>query len=122
MIIFHLFSDLVLANANAGASIKDTFRSSLDKHLRSGRASQLGSLVGHTVGRHGFAITRELQRELLLPLSLDATVGCDTHISLAQTVLVHSERIHLLGQDDQGSLGGFTNLFVGVFGLQNNQD
>ena len=66
-------------------------------------------LLGGTVTRHALAVARELQGEVLLPLGLhilaDGLGGLQTASGLGAAV-----GVDLLGQGDQGGLGGLADL------------
>uniref|UniRef100_A0AAG5DA10 Uncharacterized protein n=1 Tax=Anopheles atroparvus TaxID=41427 RepID=A0AAG5DA10_ANOAO len=99
-----------LGRADTGmrTTLQNTLRGALTEQLRSG--AQLGGLQRDAVARHGLTIAGELQGELLLPLGLNLLADADGGRAAVQPLLGHVERVQLLGEDDQGGLGGFTDL------------
>lgn len=106
---------LLGAHTGVRAAIKHTLGCALDEQL--GSVADAGRLQGDAVGRHGLAVTRELQGELLLPLALHVTTDDDGASTAVQTILGDVEGVHLLSQDDQGGLSSLTDLLEGLLEL-----
>lgn len=80
--------------------------------------SSFGGFVGGAVHTHGFPVTGELESELFLPHLLDDMGrGCSS-LTLAQVAFVGVVIVHLLGQNNKGSLSGFSYLLIYVLCLQ----
>jgi hypothetical protein len=103
------------SNASVGAPLKNALRSALAEQLGSG--SELGSLQGCAVGRHGLTIAGEFQSELLLPLGLNVLADDNSGGTTVKAGLGHAEGVQLLSKNDQGSLGGLADLLKGLLEL-----
>ena len=105
---------LVVAHSVVGAPVEHALGGALDKHLGAGADAR--RLLGRAVGRHGLAVARELERELLLPLRLEVLAhglgGVEAISGLGDAV-----GVDLLGEDDEGGLGGLSDLLEGIFVL-----
>merc|ERR550534_2385493 len=98
---------LLAANPDVSATVKDSLRGSLHKHL--GSVSDPGGLLGGAVAGHALPVPGELEGEVLLPLGVQVLLH---NLGLFQTSsrLGHGVGVDLLSQGDQGSLSGLTDL------------
>merc|ERR1711936_634815 len=98
---------LLAANPDVGATVQDSLRGSLHKHL--GTVSNPGGLLGGAVAGHALPVPGELKGEVLLPLGVQVLLD---NLGLFQTSssLGHTVGVNFLSQGDQGSLSGLTDL------------
>ena len=82
----------------------------LDEHL--GSRSKFRLFDRCAVGAHGLAITRELEREFLLPHGLDVLIAHSAQLLLGNTGLVDAVDVHLLTENRQCRLRRLTDLLV----------
>lgn len=95
--------------------VKHTLGRALDEELRS--SSEFRGFQRYAVRRHRFTITGELKGELFLPLGLDVLSDDNGSFTTTESGLSDVERIDLLGQNNKGGLGGFTDFLEGLLEL-----
>merc|ERR550534_831664 len=105
---------LLAANPDVSATVKDSLRGSLHKHL--GSVSDPGGLLGGAVAGHALPVPGELKSEVLLPLAVHVLLH-NLGLLEASTVLGDSVGVDLLSQGDQGSLSGLSNLLKDLLEL-----
>merc|ERR1711887_175931 len=98
---------LLTANPDVSATVKDSLRGSLHKHL--GSVSDPGGLLGGAVAGHALPVPGELKGEVLLPLGVQVLLD-DLGLFQTSSSLGHTVGVNLLSQGDQGSLSGLTDL------------
>lgn len=100
--------NLGLADADVRAALDDRLGCALDVEAR--RA--LRRLVGRHVHRHGLAVARELEREVLDELLPDDVVAAHGLLLRRQHRLVRAVHVHLLDEHGERSLGRLSDLLV----------
>merc|ERR1711887_214240 len=98
---------LLTANPDVSATVKDSLRGSLHKHL--GSVSDPGGLLGGAVAGHALPVPGELKGKVLLPLGVQVLLH-DLGLFQTSSSLGHTVGVNFLSQGDQGSLSGLANL------------